>query len=356
MNERIFVTGASGLVGFNVVKYLLNHGHDVVAGVRPSSNTEALRQLSHGAGASGKSGSLLILASELLDTPSLSNAMRDCHIVIHCAGAVDPHARREDIVGTNVGGTRSALKASIQAGAKQFIHISSLSVITGQEDQFNVDETAPLRYCGEAYADSKVDAEKVVSQEAGTAINWTILRPGFIYGPGEKAWLPRLITNIRAGKAMLIDGGTRQTNVIYVDNLAYAVELSLGNQRAFGQTFNLTDGKTPSKKELFDAISDGLGLPRVTKSVPRAVVKVVCNVVSVVAPMLSAESRKGLSRFSRAAFRLAGVNQGFSVAKAERELGYVERVPFQQGMKETLSHFAASEHSGNGSQMAASMR
>lgn len=329
MNERVFVTGATGLVGYHVVKHLLPKGFPVLAGVRASSKTDELKALSG-------AGNLTLSVADLLDTAKLAEAMKGCDVVVHCAGAVDPHGRREEIMQTNVGGTKSALDAAIAAGAKQFIHISSLSVITGQDDQFDVDETAPLRYCGEAYADSKVDAEKTVTEKS-QQIATTILRPGFIYGPGEKAWMPRLIGNLRAGKVMLIDGGTRQTNVVYVENLCKAVELSILNKAAFSQVYNLTDEKTPTKKELFDTMCDALQIQKVTKKIPRGVVKTVCEVVSVVAPMLPPNTRQGLSRFSRAAFRLAAVNQGFSIAKAQREIGYTSLVPFEEAMRTTLS-------------------
>ncbi|MGH9553089.1 MAG: hypothetical protein ACRD3W_27165, partial [Terriglobales bacterium] len=64
-----------------------------------------------------------------------------------------------------------------------------------------------------------------------------------------------------------------------------------------------------------------------------------CEVVSAVAPMLSADTQKKLTRFSRAAFRLAAVNQGFDIAKAERDLGYSNRIPFSEGMARTLEFF-----------------
>lgn len=348
MKERIFVSGSTGMVGFQVVKHLADLGFDVVAGVRPSSKTSELQAI---AGA----GQITVGKAELFETAKLGELMKGCAIVVHCAGAVDPHARREHIMQTNVEGTRSLLEAAIATGVKQFIHISSLSVITGQEDQYNVDETAPLRYCGEAYADSKVEAEKTVTEKAAQ-INITILRPGFIYGPGERAWMTRLIGNLKAGKVMLIDGGTRQTNVIYVKNLVRAVELSLDNPVAYGQVFNLTDEKTPTKKELFDTICDNLDIPRVTKQVPRAVVKTVCDVVSMIAPVLPEGVKQGLGRFSRAAFRLAAVNQGFSVNKAQKQLKYIGTVPFEQGMQETLRTFAQDGAAAAGSRQTVSSR
>ncbi|MBC7996598.1 MAG: hypothetical protein IAF58_01565, partial [Leptolyngbya sp.] len=61
--------------------------------------------------------------------------------------------------------------------------------------------------------------------------------------------------------------------------------------------------------------------------------------ISSFAPLLPVDKQKSLARFSRAAFRLAGVNQGFSIKKAEAELGYTERVPFSQAMPKTLEYF-----------------
>lgn len=329
MNKRIFVTGASGMVGWHVVKHMVARGYEVVAGVRPSSKVDALRDLG---------SKVTLTTAELNDCNALTRGMQGCSAVVHCAGAVDPHAKRESIMETNVEGTKNVLASAIAAGVTQLIHISSLSVITGQEDQFNVNESAPLRYCGESYADSKVDAEKAV-QAAPATINITVLRPGFIYGPGERAWMPPLINSLAQGKVMLVDGGTKQTNVIYVENLCRAVELSLFNPAAYGQVYNLTDGNTPTKKELFDAICLGMGLPKVTKKIPGVVAKTVCEAVSAAAPFLPPAVLKKVSRFSRAAFRLVGVNQGFDVSKAERELGYTERIPFNTGMAQTLESF-----------------
>lgn len=333
MTEKIFVTGASGLVGYHVVKQLLGNGFDVTGNVRSESRADKLRQLKGG-------GKLRIVVSDITAASQLAELMSDCSAVVHCAGSVDMQADRRKIFAVNVEATGNVLHAAITCGARQFIHISSLSVITGHEDQFDVDETAPLTYSGEPYADSKVAAEELLRGE-GQRLAVTILRPGFIYGPGERAWMPRLIANIKAGKAMLVDGGGRATNVIYIDNLSRAVQLALFNKNAYGQTYNLTDERTPTKKELFDAISDGLDLPRVTKSVPRPVAKAACRIVSFALPFLPEASKQNLSRFSSGAFRLAAVNQGFSIAKARRELDYADCIAFAEGMALTLKELQA---------------
>ncbi len=333
-DTKIAVTGATGLVGGHLVDYLAERDYQVVAVGRSS---DKLKRFSH--------PNIEKRVADIEDRESVLQAVSGVDVVVHAAGTVDPYGSREAIFATNVGGTKMILDVSKNSGVKHFLFISSLSVITGQGDQYDVDESEPLKPCGEAYADSKVEAERLVMNEAGkgeSSMKVTALRPGFIYGPGEKAWMPRLINSIATGKAMLIDNGVKQTNVIYVENLSHAITSAILNQNAYGQVYNLTDGQKVTKKELFDAIADGLSLPRVKKVVPGAAAKMVCEVVSKVAPLLPNDTQRKLARFSRAAFRLAGVNQGFSIAKAERELNYVDRVPFSQGISKTLVSFRSS--------------
>lgn len=329
--RKVLVTGASGMVGYHTVKGLLAQGHEVIALIRNSSNAEHLNKLQ---------GKLMVKRCELDDEAKLRAILAGQDVIIHAAGMVDPHASREDIFAVNVDNTKTLVMLADAAMVKHFIHISSLSVITGQGDMHGANEDMPLVYCGEAYADSKVDAEKALTMFFGRSqMMVTILRPGFIYGPMERAWMPRLIENLRRQKAMLIDGGIKQTNVIFIDNLVTAIQLAMLNPKADKQVFNLTDGETVTKKELFDAICDGMGFKRIEREVPGWLAKAACEVVSSVAPSLPIETRKKLSRFSRAAYRLAGVNQGFDISKAENVLGYKERIPFGEGMRITLEYF-----------------
>jgi nucleoside-diphosphate-sugar epimerase len=193
--------------------------------------------------------------------------------------------------------------------------------------------------CGEPYADSKVKAEKIITaQKNNGRIAITVVRPGFIYGPRERAWMPQLIDAVAQGRAVLVDGGNKETNVIYIENLNKAIEATLFNEKAYGQIYNLTDGQGITKKQLFDAISKELNLPKVQKKLPSWLVKPVFMTISSIASFLPVASRKKLSRFSMAAYRLIGLNQGFSIVKAETELGYTQRIPFATGISETLGY------------------
>jgi len=328
----VAVTGATGLVGRAVVARLLKSEKYVVVAI--ARNAEQLKQLS------ADSDKLRCQACDINDRAALEEAFNGVQVVVHAAGAVDPDGDRDAIYKVNVEGTATVLAAAAVKGLKQMIHISSLSVITGQSDQFDVDESAPLIMCGEVYADSKVEAEKRLAEAMKTgSTSITILRPGFIYGPGERAWMPRVIDNIRHNRAVLVDGGQRQTNVIYVDNLAMAVEGAILNSLAYGEVFNLTDGERVSKKLLFDEISEGLSLPLVQRSLPRETVRPVFAFMSAIRPLFPKGMRAKLARFSPAAFRLVAVNQGFTIKKAEQLLDYKNRISFKEGMAQTLKGF-----------------
>ncbi|MBP6746858.1 NAD(P)-dependent oxidoreductase, partial [bacterium] len=168
------ITGATGLVGRALVAEL-SKTFAVVAIARDRS---ALAKLVASAEAVAVSKPVARVA-DVCDLAALEQAFVGLDIVVHAAGFVDPMADRQLILSINTGGTANALKAADKAGVKQFIHISSLSVITGQGDQFNLDESAPLQLCGEAYADSKVEAEKLFdSANFHYKFAYTILRPG----------------------------------------------------------------------------------------------------------------------------------------------------------------------------------
>jgi nucleoside-diphosphate-sugar epimerase len=340
----VAVTGANGLVGRAVVSRLVKTGkHTVVAIGRREAALEQLRNELKGdlvAAGRGSEIKMQIKECDINDQEKLSQALAGVAVVVHAAGAVDVDADRKAIFKVNVDGTDSVLAAAREQGLKQMIHISSLSVVTGQTDQFEVDESAPLITCGEPYADSKVEAEKhLAASMISGSVPITILRPGFIYGPGERSWMPRVIESIRLGRAVLVDGGQRQTNVIYVGNLAMAVESAILNPLAYGEIFNLTDGEKVSKKALFDEISEGLSLPLVQKSLKRETIKPVFDIISAFKPFLPKGMRPALARYSPGAFRLVAVNQGFTIRKAEQVLDYKNRISFKEGMALTLKGF-----------------
>ncbi len=329
---RVFVTGATGLVGAHLVEQLLLTGFGVVGLVRQSSNVSRLLELQ------AKFSNLQIITAELFEHQKLTEAMAGSAVVLHAAASIAPMATLEELSVVNVEGTRSVAQAAITAGVKQMIHISSLSVIMGATHIYDASENVPYMQSREAYANSKIAAEQLVlSKEISEQIQVTVLRPGFIYGPNERAWMPRVIGMLKGRRAMLVGNGDKDTNVIYVGNLCKAIVSAILCEKAFGQVYNLTDGQKISKRKLFDTIADELGLPRVAIYIPEWLAHVFVDSACIIAPISPAPLKNVLCQYSRPALRLAGYNQGFNISKAERELNYVDRIPFEEGMARTCS-------------------
>ncbi|CAN5198593.1 NAD-dependent epimerase/dehydratase family protein [soil metagenome] len=331
-SPRVFVTGATGLVGAHLVEQLLLTGFEVVGLVRRTSHIKRLLELQ------SKFSDLQIITAELHEQQKLTEGMAGSSVVIHTAASIAPMATLEELSIVNVDGTRSVAQAAITAGVKQMIHISSLSVIMGATHIYDASENVPYMQSRESYANSKIAAEQLVlCEEISSQIQMTVLRPGFIYGPNERAWMPRVIGMLKGRRAMLVGNGDKDTNVIYVGNLCKAIISAILREQAFGQTYNLTDGQKISKRKLFDTISDELGLPRVAIYIPEWLAHVFVDSACIIAPISPAPLKNILCQYSRPALRLAGYNQGFNISKAERELNYVERIPFEEGMARTCA-------------------
>lgn len=330
--QKVFVTGASGLVGIHLVEQLLLTGCSVVGLVRKTTQISRLLELQ------SRFSNLQIITAELTERDKLALAMSGVSVVIHTAASIAPLATIEELSEVNVNGTNSVVQAAITAGVKQFIHISSLSVIMGATHIFNADESAPYIRSREAYANSKIAAEQLVlSSKVTERINVTVLRPGFIYGPNEKAWMPRVIKMLEGRRAMLVGNGDKETNVIYVGNLCKAIISAILRESSYGQIYNLTDGQKISKRELFDTIADQLALPRVSLYIPEWLAHLLVDSACLIAPVSPAPLKSLLCQYSRPALRLAAYNQGFNISKAERELSYVDRIPFSEAMARTCA-------------------
>jgi nucleoside-diphosphate-sugar epimerase len=200
------------------------------------------------------------------------------------------------------------------------------------------DETEPLpAQHMDGYTQTKVESERLAleyQQKHGVPV--TVVRPGFIYGPRDRTVLPSMIKSLKAGEVRYLGGGHSALNTTYVGNLVDAIMLAAEHPGAAGQVYNVTDGEFVSKRQFFEAVADGLGLQRPTRSVPLWVAKIA-------AKLMERKARKRNSptapRLTMARFKFLGLNLDFSIAKARKELGYQPRVAFAQGMAETINWF-----------------
>jgi nucleoside-diphosphate-sugar epimerase len=319
------ITGATGFVGSHLAEACLARGYNVRALTRAGSDTSLLEKQ----GAS-------VVRGDVIDPEAVRQAVENVEVVFHCAAKVGDWGPVEGYRTINVEGLRNLLEAVRgKTLLQRFVHFSSLGVYAARH-HYGTDEYEPLpeRHM-DGYTQTKVEAEKLAQRyHREHHVPVVVLRPGFIYGPRDRTVLPRLIENLKQGKVPYLAKGKYALNTIYVGNLVEAAFLAAEKPPALGQVYNLTDGEAVSKKRFIDAVADGLGAPRPTRSVPLWLARAVAWVLERRARRRGAERPP---RLTQGRLKFLGLNLDFSIDKARRELGYQPRFTFEQGMAETVA-------------------
>jgi nucleoside-diphosphate-sugar epimerase len=320
------ITGATGFIGGRLARRLLSEGHSVRCLVRPSSDASQLDEL----------GAQIALG-DLTEARSLARAVEGCHFVLHCGALVSDWATKEEIIRTNVGGTRNLLDVCRDGSVERFVHFSTTDVY-GYPEHGATEETYIATGFRNWYAQTKLDAEAEVRRaEREHALEAVILRPATVYGPGSTDVVGEIARAIRDRHMLLLDGGRAVAGLCYVENLIDAAALALRHPDAPGQAFNVSDGLAVTWRELTDDLAAGLGYPKVRWSVPYWMAHAVGFSLEHGYRLLRRST--GLSApalLSRQAVQVLGKNQDFSSRRAREMLGWEPRVGYSAGLEATI--------------------
>jgi NADH dehydrogenase len=219
MQPRVFVTGASGFVGSAVVAELLSRDHPVTA-------------LTHHGKLKADDSRVRVVAGDLFNATALDEGMRDCQAVVHLVGIIrekpDQGITFERI---HYLGSKDVIDAARRNGVRRFIHMSALGTRPG---------------AASAYHQTKYLAEQYLAK---SGLDWTILRPSLIHGPGgeftqmEAGWArgrkaPFIFMPYFGGGLLGRDGAV-QIQPVHVDDVARAFVEAIGNPKTVGEIYPL---------------------------------------------------------------------------------------------------------------------
>jgi dihydroflavonol-4-reductase len=198
MRARYLVTGATGFLGAHLVSNLLENGNDVVAFSRSVSEriaaaTTTSRQANGASGANGTRparGRRTDVAGDVMDEPSLVDAMRTCDGVFHLAGFVSRRPEdAERLYKLHVGGTRVVVEACKRAGVRRMVIASTSGTVAVGRDPEHVavetDDTPMALLQRWPYYRAKVFAERAALEAADAELDVVSVNPTLLLGPGD---------------------------------------------------------------------------------------------------------------------------------------------------------------------------
>lgn len=319
--DHVFITGAAGYVGRNLLRHFIAKGHRVTGLVR---NEEAARRVASWGGEP-------VLGDML--TADLVPLMSGAETLIHAAASVD-HGVGSPAARVNPEGTRRVLDAARHSGVTKVVHISTDSVLQNGRPLSNVDETTPYpaRPAG-AYSAGKAEAERIARRAATAGQHVVILRPRMVWGRDDTTALPVLVEAVRSGKFAWISGGGYRSSTMHIANLCHAVDLALRHGRP-GEIYHVSDGPARTFQETVTGLLESQGLEVPDKSVPRGVLRTVARIGDGLHRVSGGRLHGPLSFQD---YATSAVEITLDTRKAERELGNAPIITWEDGLLELSS-------------------
>ncbi|MFZ5997977.1 MAG: UDP-glucose 4-epimerase family protein [Nitrospirota bacterium] len=255
---RVLVTGANGFVGRAVCKALSGAGHFVRGAVRERKNTSYINNVPF----NGE----LISIGDIGPNTKWEKALQGIDTVVHLAARV--HVMKDASANplteyrhVNSEGTRQLARIAAESGVRRIVYVSTIKVNgeTTQNMPFTEgDEPNPQ----DAYAVSKLEAEQALQAIAQkTGLEFVILRPPLVYGPGVRANFLKLMKLVDSGIPLPFGRVSNSRSLIHIGNLVDAIIKCIQHPSAANKTFLVSDGEDLSTPELIRRLASALNKP-----------------------------------------------------------------------------------------------
>jgi nucleoside-diphosphate-sugar epimerase len=312
---RVVVTGAQGFVGRYLVAHHARRGH-AVAAFDVAAPAERLPGVTY-------------LAGDVREPASYAPALAGADLIVHLASAHLQVGPPESFFwSVNVESLRPLLEAARDAGVKHFVHTSSVGV-HGSLERVPGNEDAPIRP-ENLYERTKAAGEERVRQFLPDAAEMgvTIVRPAWIYGPGD-ARTEKILRAIGKGRFVMFGSGANWRHPIHIDDYLAGMDAVTLNPASYGRTYILAGPEPVTARGLVAAAERATG-GRVRLRVPLAFGY---------AAGLAAERAGKLLRMSPPISRRTlafFTNQNwFDTSRARRELGFAPAIGLDDGFRRT---------------------
>jgi len=328
---RVLLTGIPGWIGNRFLNILLKgfntkcpvNNWKIRCLVMPGADLSFINNLS-------RIKNIECIVSDVTKPETLKNAVSDIDLVFHMAGIIHPK-KISQFYQINTLGTKNLIEASINAGVKKFIYISSNSVggINKKPYVLMCEQDPPRPYLN--YGLSKYKAECVLKhfQELGK-IETVVLRPCWFYGPNQPLRQTTFLKMIKKGRPIMFGNGENLRSMTYLDNLCQAMLLAAERKSANGQTYWIADERPYTCNEIYKTIAE---LLNVKDFKPIYLSEFVSNVFFLFDKALQ---QSGLYVKEVHVAGEMNKNIACSIDKAKEELGYNPKIGLREGMLRSI--------------------
>lgn len=322
---KICVTGGTGFTGAALVLRLLEQGHEVVSlDKQPGIAADELKE----------KGAKLITGS-VTDPDVVREAVEGAEVVQHLAAAFREMNVPDSVYyDANVNGTRIVIEAAIAAGARKLVYCSTQGVHGHIENPPGNEESpiAPADY----YQKTKYEGELVCHEYADKGIEYTIIRPTAIYGPGDPERFAMIFRRAKKGTFPMFGRGITYYHPVYIDNLVDAFVLAMQPGVGSGEAYIIADEEYFPIEELVRRVGKAIDVdvnvphfPITPLIVAGHLCEKLCKPFGITPPIFP--RRVDWFRQVRA----------FRIDKAREGLGYEPRVGIDEGLRRTGEWYEA---------------
>jgi nucleoside-diphosphate-sugar epimerase len=323
----VLVTGAAGFLGRHVTALLVTRGARPRVLVRPSDDARSLAP-----------AGVDIHVADIGDRAAIAPALAGVDSVIHCAARTGTWGPDTEFRLTNVYGLETFVKAALDMGVRRVVHVSSITV-HGIDMAGTADENTPFKDSPDPYSRSKVAGERLLQRmilENGAPV--TIVRPGWIYGPGDSASFARIARRIAKGRMVMVGSGRNHLPLIYVRDAAQGIVLASEAVQAEGKSYLLVNDEPVTQRDFLAAIAAELGVPAPSRQIPYKLATGLGAASEILGHLVRMRQSPPLMRYG---IRLLGGENRFIIGRARCDLGFRPMTNLVDGVRHSIAWYRA---------------
>ncbi len=318
---RSLVTGGGGFLGEALVRALLARGDEVQILAR--GDYPALRALG-----------ARTIRGDLRDPAAVADACRGVEVVFHTAAKAGGWGSAADYLAINVHGSQNVIAGCRLHGVPSLVYTSSPSIVHHGTGIEGGDESLPYaRRFLAAYPRTKAMAEALIREASDTSLATISLRPHFIWGPGDRHLLPRLVERSKAGRLRRIGAGDPLSDTTYIDNCVHAHLLAADALRNAaplgGSVYFISDDDPRGVWTMANRMLEAAGHPPIEGSVPAWLASAAGATLEAAHWLLRNQQEPLMTRFGASQLTHP---QWFDISAAKRDLSYHPVVTVDEGL------------------------